>query len=65
MAKTREIVCIHYLHEGACDLGKDATFYGHCQTCKTYSPRRHGKPARIDTRPQRRERIFKKEKNNY
>ena len=34
--KTREIVCIHYVNEGTCDLGKKCSFYGHCQTCKTY-----------------------------
>ena len=36
MAKEREIACIHYLCEGSCDLGKDATFRGHCQICPSY-----------------------------
>ena len=34
--KTREIACQHYIHEHNCDLGKEAEFYGHCQTCKNY-----------------------------
>ena len=62
MAKGREIACIHYVCEGNCDLGKDARFRGHCQTCKTYSPLRHGKPARTDNRRQKMERILRKEK---
>ena len=65
MARTREIACIHYINEGNCALGKDATFRGHCQTCKTYSPLRHGRPARTDTRRQRAERARKKEKFDY
>lgn len=60
--RNREIVCIHYKCHGVCDLGKDATFYGHCQTCKSYSPARHGKPARTDTRRQKAERIARKER---
>lgn len=62
MAKTREIVCIHYQHEGSCDLGKDATFYGHCQTCKTYKKRTGAKPARTDNRRQKLDRIRRKER---
>ena len=65
MAKTREIPCIHYKCKGECDLGKKAEFYGLCQTCPSYSPLRHGKPARIDTRKQRIERARKKEKFDY
>ena len=65
MAKTREIACVHYLCEGNCDLGKDGTFRGHCQICPSYSPLRHGKPARIDTRRQRAERARRKEKFDY
>lgn len=62
MAKTREIVCIHYQCEGSCDLGKDATFYGHCQTCKTYSKKPGAKPARTDNRKRKLERIQRKER---
>ena len=65
MAKTREIVCIHYICNGKCDLGKEAEFYGLCQTCPSYSPLRHGKPARTDTRKQRAERARRKEKFDY
>ena len=60
--KDREIACVHYKAEGNCDLGKDGTFRGHCQKCPSYSPLRHGKPARIDTRRQKAERIMRKER---
>ena len=60
--KDREIACVHYKAEGNCDLGKDGTFRGHCQTCPTYSPLRHGRPARTDNRRQKAERIMRKER---
>lgn len=63
--KDREIACVHYRAERVCDLGKDGSFRGHCQTCPTYSALRGGRPARPDTRKQRRERNFKKEKFDY
>lgn len=63
--KDREIACVHYIAENNCDLGKDATFRGHCQTCPTYSAIKHGRPARIDTRKQRATRTMRKEKFNY
>ena len=63
--KDREIQCVHYVCEGVCDLGKKGTFRKHCQTCKTYSALRHGRPARVDTRKQRAERIRRKEKFDY
>ena len=63
--KDREIACIHYQCEGSCKLGKDATFRGHCQTCKNYSPQRGGKPARIDKRKRKLDKIMRKEKWNY
>lgn len=64
MAKDREIPCKFYECEHSCTLGKDADFYGLCQTCPSYSPLRHGKPARIDTRKSKIERIEKRKKNN-
>lgn len=62
MAHTREIVCMHYKAEGVCDLDKEGTFRKHCQTCPTYSPLRHGKPARTDNRRQKMDRINRKER---
>lgn len=62
MAKTREIACIHYVCNGKCDLGKEADFYGHCQTCKTYRAKPGGKSARTDNRRQKMDRILRKEK---
>ena len=59
--KTREIACIHYKNEGNCDLGKECSFYGHCQNCSTYKKRPGAKPARTDLRRKKIERIRKKE----
>jgi hypothetical protein len=59
--KTREIACIHHKCQGICDLGKDADFYGHCQTCKTYKAIKGGKPARVDNRRKKMDKIMKKE----
>lgn len=63
--KTREIACIHYKAEHDCDLGKEGTFYKHCQICKTYKKLPGGKPARTDNRRQKQERIMRKEKYDY
>ena len=65
MAKDREIPCKFYECKHSCTLGKDADFYGLCQTCPSYSPLRHRKPARTDTRKQRAERARRKEKIDY
>ena len=62
MAKTREIACVSYVCEGNCNLGKDATFYGHCQTCKSYRKTPGGHAARTDNRKQKLDRIMRKEK---
>ena len=61
MARTREIACIHYQCEHKCDLGKDAVFYGRCQTCPTYKKLAGGKPARTDNRKQKLNKIQKRE----
>lgn len=61
MARTREIVCIHYIHKGNCDLGKDAEFYGLCQTCSQYRKKPGAKPKRVDTRRKKLDKALKKE----
>ena len=61
MAKTREIACQHYKYEGCCDLDKDAEFRGHCQTCPSYKKLKGGKPARVDNRRKKLEKINKRE----
>lgn len=61
MAKTRELPCIHYVCAHSCDLGKDAEFYGLCQTCPSWSPRKGSKPARTDNRKQKLDKIEKRE----
>ncbi len=63
MAKTREIVCIHYVNKGTCDLGRDAEFYGLCQTCSSYKKKPGAKPARVDNRKKKLSKIDKKESN--
>ena len=62
MGKTREIACIHYKCEHNCDLGKDACFRGLCQTCPVYKKLPGGKPARVDNRRKKMDKIIKKEK---
>lgn len=63
MSKTLEIVCIHYVNKGTCDLGKDAEFYGLCQTCRNYRKKPGAKPARIDTRKNKLDKVNKREQN--
>ena len=63
--RDREIACQHYVCEGKCKLGKDATFRGHCQTCPTYSAKKGGRPARVDRRKQKINKIIKKESREY
>lgn len=63
--KTREIACKHYAAEGQCKLGKEGTFYKACQHCRVYSPLPHGRPARVNIKRQRLERIRRKEKFDY
>ena len=63
--KTREIACKHYAAEGQCKLGKEGTFYKACQHCRVYSPLLNGRPARVNTKRQRLERIRRKEKFDY
>ena len=67
MSRTREIVCIHYINKGNCDLGKNAEFYGLCQTCPSYSKKPGAKPARTDNRKKKLDKINRKEQydNNF
>lgn len=61
MVKDREIVCMHYINKGNCDLGKKAEFHGLCQTCPQYKKKPRAKPARVDNRKKKLERIDKRE----
>lgn len=63
--KTREIACIHYKYEGCCNLGKNACFRGLCQTCPQYKKLPGGKPARVDQRQKKLNKINKKEFKKY
>ena len=62
MGKTRELPCIHYVCAHNCDLGKDAEFYGLCQTCPSWKPRKGRRPARVDNRRKKMDKIMKREK---
>ena len=53
MSKTREIQCKNYICHGQCKLGKDADFYGLCQTCPSYRKASGKAPARTDQRQQK------------
>jgi hypothetical protein len=64
MARTRELVCIHYKAKGECDLGKDAEFYGLCQTCPSYKKKPGAKPARTDNRRRKLEKYYKHERRD-
>lgn len=63
MARDREIACIHYEYEGACDLGREGTFRKACQTCKNYKAVKGGKPARPNLRKEKREKFLSNKKN--
>ena len=64
MARTRELVCIHYKAKGECDLDKDAEFYGLCQTCPSYKKKPGAKPARTDNRRRKLEKYYKHERRD-
>jgi hypothetical protein len=64
MARTRELVCIHYKAKGECDLGKKAEFYGLCQTCPSYKKKPGAKPARTDNRRRKLEKYYKHERRD-
>lgn len=64
MARTRELVCIHYKAKGECDLGKKAEFYGLCQTCPSYKKKPGAKPARTDNRRRKLEKYYKHERKD-
>lgn len=67
--RDREIICKYYTYEGgSCDKRNISVhFKDECQTCKTYSPLRHGRPARVDRRRAKEERVNRKEfnRNDY
>lgn len=65
MARTRELVCIHYKAKGECDLGKKAEFYGLCQTCPSYKKKPGAKPARTDNRRRKLEKYRKHDREDY
>ena len=62
MAKVRERACQFYICEGNCKKGREGTFYGQCQTCDKYNPAKGARPARVDQRRKKMDKIMKKEK---
>ena len=63
--KIREIACKHYAAEGQCKLGKEGTFYKACHHCRVYSKLPGGKPARVDNRQRKRNKIDKMERSEW
>ena len=60
MAKDRG-VCIHYICEHNCDLGKECEFWGHCQTCPSWKRKPGAQPPRVDNRRKKMDKIMQKE----
>lgn len=60
MAKDRG-VCIHYICEHNCDLGKECEFWGHCQTCPVWKRKPGAQPPRVDNRRKKMDKIMRKE----
>ena len=60
MAKTRERQCEFYICEGQCSKGREGTFRKACQHCTKYRPKRGTRPARIDKRRQKMDKMLKK-----
>ena len=67
MAKDREIICKYYTDAGGpCDKrGISVHFKDECQTCRKYCPIKGAKPARVDNRRKKAEKIMRKEKYDY
>lgn len=59
--KNREIVCIHYAAEGQCSLGREGTFRKACQKCDKYEPQKGRRPARINDKRKKLEKIREKD----
>lgn len=60
--KDREVACQFYICEGNCSKGKEGTFRKACQTCNKYNPIKGGRPARVDNRRKKMDKIMKNEK---
>lgn len=58
--KDREIVCQFYICEHECSKGREGTFRKACQHCTKYRPKRGTRPARVDKRRQKMDKMLKK-----
>ena len=58
--KDREIVCQFYVCEHKCSKGREGTFRKACQHCTKYRPKRGTRPARVDKRRQKMDKMLKK-----
>ncbi len=65
----REVSCIYYACEGECLKGRAGHFRSTCQTCKKYTPRKGGVPARKNLKREKmgklREKDIAEMLNNY
>lgn len=61
MAKDRNIACIYYEAEGCCKKNREGTFYHYCQKCDRYDPIKGGKPARVNNKRKKLDKIKRKD----
>jgi hypothetical protein len=64
MAKDRNILCIHYIRAGVCDLGKECHAYNEMQKCNKYKKDEKRKPFRVNNKKQKLDKIRRNEKWN-
>lgn len=60
--KDRVIPCEFYICKGKCSKDRDAEFWGICQTCPKYQPKKGAAPARVDTRRKKKAKAERKER---
>lgn len=60
--KDREIACKFYEYEHKCGKGRDAVFAKTCQHCGLYAPKLGTRPARVDNRRKKLEKIERRER---
>lgn len=59
--KDKVLVCIHYVCEKRCKLGKEGTHNKACQKCKSYIPLKGSRPSKTDKRGKKLARIQRRE----
>lgn len=62
MARDRNILCVHYVCAGVCDLGKKCNTLEKMQKCLKYKKDETRKPFRINNKKQKLDKIRRNEK---